>query len=326
MIPLHILSTGKALPSRRITASFLDAELGHRRGTVMSKGGVAVRYFAAKHERQSELAARALHDALQRAGADIGSVDLLLATCAVQEQALPSTASAIAAAAGLPAGTPAFDINASCLSFLAALEVAAGLLATGTYKRIALVAADLPSRGLDWDDPESSYIFGDGAACAIVERGDGTAGINAYKFKTYPKGHGYCQLRAGGTLRNPTVGVSSSDYLFQMDGKAVFKLASAHLPDFLDELTGQAQLVLPDIDVVVPHQASHLAMKHLTKRLGLAPERIVDIYESHGNQVGASMPTALHEAFITGRAARGSKMLLLGTAAGLSLGGAVLTL
>ena len=55
-----------------------------------------------------------------------------------------------------------------------------------------------------------------------------------------------------------------------------------------------------------------------------APDRLVDIYAAHGNQVGASLPSALHAAIESGRLQRGDHALLLGTGAGISLGGMVL--
>jgi 3-oxoacyl-[acyl-carrier-protein] synthase-3 len=325
MLPLHICSTGKALPSIAVTAGEIDTQQGFSAGFTYQKGGVRVRHFASPDESQSGLAARALQDALDRANLDITSIDLLIAACGVQEQALPSTACAIAAAAGLPAGTPAFDVNASCLSFLAALRVASGLLCGG-YQRIAVVSADLASRGVDWSEPEASLIFGDGAAAAIVERGDGSTGIESFVLQTYPEGRAYCEVRAGGTRCNPRIGVTPEDFLFRMDGKAVFRAAAHILPSAMATLMGDAGVQLSDIDCVVPHQASHLGMAHVTKKLGLPPERVINIYETHGNQVAASMPTALHEAYRQGLAAPGKRVLMLGTAAGLTIGGAVLKL
>lgn len=323
LIPLRICSTGKALPSRRIAAGLIDLAQGFSAGYTLDKSGVRERYFAAADETQSGLAARALEDALHRGGWRATDIDCLISASGVPEQALPSTACAIAAAAGLPAGLPAFDVGASCLSFLMALQVAAGLLATGTYRRIAIVASDLASRGVDWAEPEASLIFGDGAACAIVEAGSGQTGIEAFSFQTYTEGRQFCEIRAGGTLRNPRTGVTDKDFLFRMNGKAVFKLASRVMPEFLSGLEAQAACRISDIDLVVPHQASHLGMAHLTKRLGLAEGRIVNIYETHGNQVAASMPTALHEAYVSGRVQPGQRLLLIGTAAGLSVGGMV---
>lgn len=312
------------MPTQCVSASDLDARFGWAAGTTLRYSGVRQRHLAAAHESQSQLGASALADALQRANLAVGSIDLLISACGVPEQALPCTASLMAHHAGLTRGTPAFDVNASCLGFLTGLQVAAGLLALGTYRRIALVSSDLASRGADWSDPESSLILGDGAAAVILERGDGTQGIAAFKLATYPEGRAFCEIRAGGTRRNPGQGMDARDHLFRMNGKAVFKLAAQVMPAFLAELMADVPGGLGAIDVVVPHQASHLAMAHVARKLGLPAHKVVDIYATHGNQVAASLPTALHEASVSGRTPSGARALLIGTAAGVTVGGLVL--
>ena len=322
-LSLQLIATGQALPASAVTSEELDVRHARPAGTTYRESGVKSRYLASETETQSELGARALHDALRRATLDVGDIDLLLATCGVQEQALPSTACAIAHHARLNYGTPAFDVNASCLSFLAGLYQAATLLAAGQYRRIAIVASDLPSRGIDWAQPHASSIFGDGAAAVIVGRG-GRGRMLAFQFGTYPEGRHACEIRAGGTLRNPRTGDEPSDYLFQMDGRAAFRLASSVLPPILELVLRRVGRPLRDIDTVVPHQASRLAMDHLVSRLGIPTERVVDIYATHGNQVGASLPSALHHAGLGGRLDPGNHILLVGTAAGLSAGAMVL--
>jgi len=326
MLPLKILSTGKALPSRLVTAEAIDEQFNFVPGFTLSKSGVRTRHFAPNDTNLSDLAAEALNSALANGRFHKSSIDLLISASGVQEQALPSTACAISAAAGLREGLPAFDVGASCISFMVALRVAAGLLNTGGFNRIAVVSADLASRGLDWDEPEASLIFGDGAACAILEKGDGSTGIESFLLETFTEGRTFCEIRAGGTRLPPSRSFDPKDFLFRMNGKAVFKLASQKMPGHLAALMAETGCTLDDIDVVVPHQASHLGMKHVTKKLGLPLERIVDIYATHGNQVAASIPTALHEAFITGKAGSGKRILLIGTAAGLSIGSMLLKL
>ncbi len=326
MIPVRLVSVGKAVPSRTVSSESLDASLGRPPGYTFKKSGVRSRFFAAADESQSALGARALHDALRNASLGVDAIDLLISACGVPQQALPNTACFIAAAAGLPAGTPAFDVNASCLGFLAALQVAGGLLASGAYARIAIVSSDLASRGIDWDDAEASLIFGDGAAAVILERGTAEQGIRAVKFATYPEGRHLCEIRGGGTARNPRAGAVPADYLFRMDGKAVFKLAVQLLPAFLDELMARSGAGLDALDVVVPHQASALGLLHAAKKIGVPEAKLVRIYETHGNQVAASIPTALYEAVMTGRARPGQRVLMMGTAAGLTIGGLILDL
>lgn len=325
MLPIRIISTGKALPVQQVSSSELDIRLNKKSGFVKQKSGIDHRFFASDSDFQSDLAAAAVCDAMKAGQIAPSSIDLLLSTSAVPDQALPSMACRIQQAAGLPSGIAAFDVNASCLGFMAGLQLAATLLNSGTYRRIAIVSAEIPSRGLNWDDPESSLIFGDGAAAAIVEMGSAEVGCQAYRIETYPEGKNYCEVLAGGTRCNPTVGMKDSDFLFRMDGKKVFKLASKLMEEFLERLFAPLDYSHRDVDVVIPHQASHLSMQHISRRLGLPPEAVVDIYRYHGNQVSASIPTTLHEAMITGRLKEGAKVLLLGTAAGLSLGGMVLT-
>lgn len=323
---LRIVATGSALPSQRVTAEMLDQQLGRPAGWALARGGVHTRYFAGPQESQSQLGAAALHDALQRAGLTVGDVDLLISACGVAEQALPNTGAFIAAHAGLPAGTPAFDVGASCLSFLVALQVAQGLLAGGLYRRIAIVSADLPSRGVDWADPESSLIFGDGAAAVLVEAGAAGTGVRGFRLATYPDGRRLCELRAGGSQFNPRTGVTAQDHLFAMDGKAVLKLALQVMPDFLTQLLQEARAPLETIDLVVPHQASGLGLSHAARRVGVPAEKIVRIFERQGNQVAASLPSTLDEAFRSGQARPGRRLLMMGTAAGLTVGGLVLDL
>ena len=62
----------------------------------------------------------------------------------------------------------------------------------------------------------------------------------------------------------------------------------------------------------------------MRKRLAIPTERLIDIYRYHGNQVAASIPTALHHAIVTQRLPEGEPAMLVGTAAGLTLGGMVL--
>lgn len=327
MIPVRLIATGKAVPSRSVTSAELDLELGHQPGYTLQKSGVQSRYVAAPHESQSQLGAIALQDALQHAGLQPSDIDLLIGACGVPEQALPNTACFIALHAGLPPGTPAFDVNASCLSFMAAFRVAASMLADGGYRRIAIVSSDLASRGVDWRDPESSMIFGDGAAAVIVERGDGSgSGIRAYKMATYPEGRRHCEIRGGGTERNPRNGCEPDDYLFHMDGKSVFRLAVKVMPEFLEQLMKESGVGLDQIDVVVPHQASPLGLAHAARILDVPDAKIIKIFETHGNQVAASLPSALHEAVRSGRAMPGQRLLMMGTAAGLTVGGMIVDL
>jgi len=321
---LKIVATGIALPGQKILSAELDARLGKPLGYVEKRSGIAWRYHATAEASQAMLAAEALHNALRAGALAPSSIDLLICASAISVQALPCSALFILKAAGMPEGIAGFDINSSCVSFISALEVAAGLLNSGAYRRIAIVSADIASRGIDWEHEESSLIFGDGAACAIVERGDGKSGIVTSLIEMYPDASELCEIRAGGTRRNPRAGIDNSDFLFHMQGKALFRYAASLIEAYFARLLQKSGFSLADIATVVPHQASHLSLEHMRKRLHVPESVLIDIYRHYGNQVAASIPTALHHAVVNGRLAEGKPVLLIGTAAGLTLAGMVL--
>jgi 3-oxoacyl-[acyl-carrier-protein] synthase-3 len=218
------------------------------------------------------------------------------------------------------------DINASCLGFIAAVDTLSWPLVAGRYRHILLVCSDIASCGLDWQQVQVCGIFGDGAAAVVLGVSDGGAKILASSLKTFSQGAHLCEIPAGGSRFHPRRIDTPFEPLtsFSMQGKDVFRLAAKHLPTLLNELLNQAGLEQGEIDWVIPHQASQQAMQHAAKRLGFGSAKVIDIFADHGNQVAASLPTALDIAIRDQRIQRGQRLLLIGTGAGLSLGGLVL--
>ncbi|MBB3109685.1 3-oxoacyl-[acyl-carrier-protein] synthase-3 [Paenibacillus phyllosphaerae] len=326
---VRILGTGKYLPKRLVTDEEMDMRLQTRSGWVRKTTDVAVRHFAGDGETASYMGARAAEAALAAAGLTFADIDCLVCTSGTKEQALPSTASLIQLALGEEmSGVPAFDIDATCISFLTGLDVMSYLVDAGRYRHVLLVSSEIASVGLNWDEKESAGLFGDGAAAAVIGRsqeGEASAILNA-SMKTYGKGARLSEIRGGGTRLHPREhnAATEKDFLFDMNGQAIFKMASKLLPGFVDDLLIPAGLSMADFKVVIPHQGSAMAMRLLRKKLGITEEQLMYITPNHGNTIAASIPMGLHEAINQGKIGRGDKVLLIGTAAGLSLGGMVL--
>lgn len=320
---LRILATAAVRPDRLVTSDELDLQYGREPGTSFDRSGVQTRAWATE-ETSSSMAADALTQALDRADVAANELDAVIGACAVPEQPMPTTAVLVAKRLGL-SGLTAFDINASCLSFLQALEFAGLALAAGHWRRVAIVSAEIASVGLVGEEAETGSLFGDGAAAVVL--GPATAGSELWKVSTkaYPAGSQACQIKAGGTRYNVTTPPPDQrDYLFQMDSLAIVRATLREVPGFLDDFLGSLNLTQADFDVLVPHQASGLGLRYLRKRLGFSDDQIIDILATHGNQVAASMPTALHMAIESGRLHRGQTAMLLGTGAGLVVGAAAL--
>jgi 3-oxoacyl-[acyl-carrier-protein] synthase-3 len=321
-----ILGTGHALPAGPVDAATLDAQLALGPGTTLSRNGIRRRGFASSEETASALGAAALARALETAGIGIDCLDALLFAGVMSEQPMPPTSVAILRRlGGREAPTVCFDINASCLGFLRGMEIAGDAIASGRWCHVAIVAADLPSKGLNWSDPDTATLFGDGAGAAVLgPAGSGEASrIAGSRTLTLTDGFALAEIRAGGSRYNVrTPPPEPDDYLFRMDGRGLLRAMQQHFPGFLDSCLALAG---GKVDVVVPHQASAVGLKYLRRLLQERGEpALADILASHGNQVAASLPTALDHAIRGGMLQRGNTALLIGTAAGVTMGGLVL--
>lgn len=327
---IQIAGTGMALPAKSTSSWELDERLGLVPGTSLKQTGVR-RRFLSETETAAQLAAQACREAMADAGLDWCDIDCLVAASATMDQSLPYNAALIHAELELSAQrTATLDINASCLSFLVALDTMSYLVAAGRYRHILLVSCDIATFGINWEDLREGGIFGDGAAAVIIRRTEegGTSAILSSKIETLSAGVDHCRIPAGGSRYHPRRALQQPFEpltLFHMDGKAVFKLASEAMPGFTSRLLADAGVRMQDLAAVVVHQASKLALSHLSRRLNISSEQLVDIFADYGNQVAASLPTALHLGRTSGRFGRGDTILLLGTGAGLTMGGIVLT-
>jgi len=324
---LKILATSKYLPKNRVTAAALANEIGVSTSWIEKKSGVRVRYFVAD-ETASQMGAIAARSALKLAQLSVSDIDCIVCASATTEQALPCTAALVQRHLGPDAaGIPAFDINATCLSFITALDTLSYLIEAGRYHRVLIVSSDVASVALDWTDYESCTLFGDGAAAVIVEKAekDSNSGIFCSRMETYSAASALTECLGGGTKVHPREYPHQPEkFVFKMKGKAIYRMASKTLPGFLQRLFEPMGYGMADMDMVIPHQASLMSMRLLRSHLQIPESSLMVIAHNHGNTVAASIPMALHEAIVQGKVKRGDRLLLLGTAAGFSVGGIVM--
>lgn len=323
---LKIAGVGKYLPSKILFSEEMDKMMGKPVGWVAKTYSIETRHFANESETTSFMAAEAAKEAIADSEIEISDIDCIISACAIMEQSLPGTGPLIQQKLGLgKSGCAALDVNTSCLSFLSALDIANLYIESGRYKNILIVSSDISSIGLNWEEADIVTNFGDGAAATVVCASQSN-GIMASRLETFSEGYTSCQITAGGTRMHPSRFKKDllPHALFQMDGKAAFKLSNKIILPFMEKLLDAADICLKDIDLFIPHQASAAALAYLRRKFDIPEEKLINIYKTHGNQVAASMPTALYEAIKSGRLKHGDKAMLFGTAAGLSMGGMVL--
>src|SRR3989442_3526834 len=84
----------------------------------------------------------------------------------------------------------AFDLAASCSGFLYALSVGDHLIRLGQARRVLVAAAEVKSRFLNYKEPSTAILFGDGAGAAVPPpEGGGASGLLAcLRIDAYPRG------------------------------------------------------------------------------------------------------------------------------------------
>lgn len=328
-LPLQILGTGEHVPSTCVESRTLDHRWNKAPGWTLKHAGIERRYYATADETTSSMGAMAARAALDAADMQANELDCIVSACSVMEQAIPCSGVLIQRQLGLgESGIPAFDINATCLSFIAALDLLGNAIATGRYRRVLIVSSEIPSAGLREDDAETAMLFGDGAAAVVLGAaadGDGAELLGTH-FETYAAGAELCQVRSGGTRIRPRTELAEflRGACFEMQGRATYRMAAQRLPAFLDTLFERAQIGLAQLRCIIPHQASAKGLAHLESALKLPPDMLVKVLATRGNQMAASIPVTLHHAISSGRIHRGELMALVGSGAGLSFGGAIL--
>jgi len=313
-----IVAIKHATPQTIQTAAELAPLIKQTEEWIVEHAGVANRHVCKLYDDPAKLVATIAQPIIDQHGPP----DLLLNASTMPRQLLPDGAVFVARELGLTK-TQAFSINASCLSFLVSLNNACALINQGSIDSVLVCSCEFPSLSRNFEQPESAALLGDGAAAVLVKANAG-ANLSHYAMETFPAAAEHAQLRGGGVMRMPSASLTTAaDHLFDMQGDALLRFTLPRLTRFLRNFLANANLTVDDIDLVVPHQASKSGMQ-IVEKLGFPKEKTVDVLSDYGNCVAASIPLALSIAHQSGRIKTGNKVLLLGTAAGMSIGAGIL--
>jgi len=153
---------GAYLPERIVTNDELAAGMDTSDVWIRERTGIRERRIAAPGEKTSDLALEASRRALAAAGKDARELDLIVLATATPDRTFPATATAVQAGLGMTEGI-AFDVQAVCSGFIYALAVADNFIRAGQARTALVIGAETFSRILDWNERETSVLFGDGA-------------------------------------------------------------------------------------------------------------------------------------------------------------------
>lgn len=320
-----ILGTGSYLPEAVLTSADLGQRLGVGRQWIVDKTRIMERRVAAADEATSDLATRAAQEALTAAGLTAADLDLIVVATSTPDYPIPSTACIVQGNLGA-ARAAAFDVDAVCTGFVYALVSTHAMLVADALPRTALViGADTYSRILDYEDPKTCILFGDGAGAVVMGKVPDGRGLMASTLGADGTTSHYVRIPGGGSRRPATSDtVAGRDHYFKMLGREVRALAGEIMPEIVRELLKSAELDLDAVNLVVPHQANGTMLEDLADVLGLAPGVMHLTIQRYGNTGAASVPITLDDAVRTGRLNRDDILFLVAFGGGMTWGGAAL--
>ena len=319
-----VIGTGGYLPGEPVSNQAMVDRLGAlgletSDEWIRERTGIEQRYFASDDLSTSDLAHRASLVALEDAGLEPDSVDLIVLATSTPDMVFPSTACRLQHKLGIRQCV-SFDLQAVCSGFVYALATADLFIQTGQARTALVVGAETFSRILDFNDRGTCVLFGDGAGAVVLKASD-SPGILAHKLYARAEHEGI--LNTPGQLAHGKV--CGSPFL-TMDGQAVFRLAVEVLESSAREVASLAGLDLQAIDWFIPHQANRRILAMVGKRLQIPESRLIATVGQHANTSAASVPLAFDAARRDGRLKAGQTLMLQGVGGGFTWGAVALTL
>lgn len=303
MQSVGIVGIGTYVPERIVTNYDLSQKIKTSDVWIRSRTGIRERRIAEKDMLTADMATKAGKRAIDNAGISPQDIGMIIVATVTPDYIFPSVSCLVQERLGL-SGIPAFDISAACSGFIYGIITAMQFVQADLYKYILIIGADKFSSIIDWNDRNTSVLFGDGAGAVVLGCVQNNRGI--LSFDIGADGAGSKHLSA-----NPMV---------SMNGKEVFKFAVRQIPLSTELVLKKCDLKKEDLDFLIPHQANIRIIESARERLGLHKDKISVTIDRFGNTSAASIPLSLAFEIEQGNIKDNDIVVLVGFGAGLTWG------
>jgi 3-oxoacyl-[acyl-carrier-protein] synthase-3 len=314
----RIAGWGKYVPERILSNEDLEKIVETSDEWIYSRTGIRERRIAASDETVTTMSVAASRAALAVAGLDPADLDLIIVGTSSPDHLVPSAASLIEHELGAEHAA-AFDLRAGCAGFMYGLAVGTQFIASGMYRHVLVIGAEIVSRFIDWQDRNTCVLFGDGAGAVVLQASEEPTGLVTCSLGS--RGADYDALfMPGGGSKHPFSQevLDRGWHRVQMNGRRIFRFAVTTPTEVAREALAAAGLSPSDITLLIPHQANMRIIQSISRRLRVPEEKVFVNIHKYGNTSAASIPIALCEAVEEGRLNPGDYLLLVGFGAGVT--------
>jgi 3-oxoacyl-[acyl-carrier-protein] synthase-3 len=265
---------------------------------IRKRTGVVERRIAEPDVTAADLGAEASMKALAAAGLTAKDLDLIIVATITPDTCCPSAANWLQAKLDAPQAVT-FDVTAACSGFIFGLNVAEQYLKNKTFKRVLVVASEIMTRTLNWQDRTTCILWGDGAGAALLTLGDDGHQILSTHMHTDGANGRDLLLPGGGSKTTPITHESVDQgvhYLNMIEANMSFRVAVRHFIEAINEALEFNGLAVEDVNWFIPHQANIRMFQNMARSLNVPFERFYVTLHKYGNISSASCAISLDEA------------------------------
>jgi len=295
---------------------------------------VSERHIAEETETAFDLSKKACNNLFKEH--DKNEIDGIIFCTQSPDYIMPSNSFLLHNYLGLKDEVFAFDFNHACTGYIYALSMAHSFITAGLARQVLLVNADTYSKYINKNDRSTRVLFGDAAACTIVEGSSNSRGIIDIALASSGKDYDKFWIQAGG-MRMPRSAQTAAEVSDEsgnircqenitMSGLEVWSFINSVVPKQISNLLSRNSVQPDEIDLFVFHQASQMTLDSIIRKLELDREKVFINIQDVGNTVSASIPIALKDAMRMGRVVHGNRIVLSGFGVGLSYGSILMNL
>ena len=319
----EIVGWGKYLPSKVVTNADIAKNVDTSDEWIVSHTGIRERRVAGPGETSVSMSVAAARDALAVAELKPTDLDLIIVSTYTPDYHLPGAAPMVQNELGATRAA-AFDLRAGCPGFVYGLAIGSQFIASGTYRRVLVIAAEMVSQFINWRDRRTCILFGDGAGAVVLEANERRTGVLSFAMGTQGADYDALMYRAAGS-RHPVTDQPFDEELrsLQMDGRRLLSFAMRNTAATVYKELAKNAMSKDDIALVIPQQSNLRFIEWISNNLGFPMEKVFVNLDRYANTSSASVAIALCEAFEQGRVHDGDHILLLSFGAGLNWASAV---
>jgi 3-oxoacyl-[acyl-carrier-protein] synthase-3 len=319
---------------------------------IKERSGIEQRYFVKDGVATSDLAVGAAKKALEDAKLDKGDIDYIVVATMTPDYYFPGVGSLVQHKLGL-GNVPALDIRQQCSGFVYGLQMCDALIRAGVAKKILFIGAEIHSGFMPWSKKafdlivgnsqeaiskeeydhntlfrDRAVLFGDAAGALVLgETDDPERGILGFALHSDGSKAESLYVSTAGMAYRPYYSEAhfkEGRHVPTMDGRTVFKMAVTKMPEAVAEVCQKVGVTVPDINLLIAHQANLRINEFVQRTLKMPDERVYNNIQRYGNTTAATIPIAYTECRQSGRAKKGDLLCFVGLGAGFHWGAALM--